>query len=256
MLLSSSYRKGERAERRAAEWLGTKYHTVFSKKSLPVGRKSNDALAMHSFDLVSEDNEIVVEVKSHRLTRGGNSPSGKISDTYQACSMLERAKAKEKLLILTDSEFCALFKRYSDGKISREIEIVFLAGDAELSEPKTLVSSRSLLGEAKLATVDFGVFWAGFASWLSEKRTIANWTADSGKIGRDFEAGPICGNYVEVYSESTHKRQRVPKKDFKLMYEKWAPYLRKETRRGELAKQSRFTKYTISIIHEYMHLSR
>ena len=124
--LSSNYERGKNAETKAKEWLESKYNENFVKRNLPVGTKSDGTSAQHSFDLVSKDNQIVVEVKSHRLTKSGNNPSGKISDTYHASAMLEKVNAQKKLLILTDSDFFELFKRYSDGKISSKIELVLL----------------------------------------------------------------------------------------------------------------------------------
>jgi len=142
---------------------------------------------MHNFDLVSEDNHIVAEVKSHQLTKGGNVPSGKISDTYQACFMLEKVSAKKKLLILTDSRFYEIFRRYSEGKISEEIEIVFLPNRNEAKKPsdvKTMTSQYTLENPKK---TDFGIFWSRLTSWLSHRQRIINWTVKSGEIGENFE---------------------------------------------------------------------
>jgi hypothetical protein len=81
--LSSNYKQGKNAEMKTKEWLESKYCQNFSMKKLPVGTKLDGTTALHSFDLVSEDNQIVAEVKSHRLTKSGDNPSGKISDTYR-----------------------------------------------------------------------------------------------------------------------------------------------------------------------------
>jgi hypothetical protein len=88
--------------------------------------------------------------------------------------------------------------------------------------------------------------------WLSNKPMIKNWTLSSGFIGEDFEAGPVSGNYVEIRPPSALTYQKVPRKDFELIFENWNAYLNKEISRGDLAKRSRFTKYTISIIHQYL----
>jgi hypothetical protein len=219
---------------------------------LPVGTKSDETAAQHSFDLVSDDNQIVAEVKSHRLTKSGKNPSGKISDTYHACAMLEKVNARKKLLILTDSDFFQLFKRYSDGKISSQIEI-FLLDDANKRNPSE--TSLKVLDRPKVEgseNRDFSLLWSGLESWLKEKQTIENWTANKGVIGEDFEAGPVSGNYVLVYPHSALSVQRVPKRDFKFICEKWARYLNGDIKRSELAKKSRFTKYTVSIIHQYL----
>jgi len=129
--MSSSFERGRHAEETAKKWLQEKFDTSFSERKLQVGLKLDGKPAMHNFDLVSEDSQTVAEVKSHRLTRSGNSPSGKISNAYEACSMLEKVSAKKKLLVLTDPSFYGIFRRCSEGKISREIEIVLLVDGAE-----------------------------------------------------------------------------------------------------------------------------
>lgn len=220
-----------------------------------MGSKSNGKPAMHSFDLVSEDNQIVAEVKSHQMTKGGNIPSGKISDTYQACFMLEKVDARKKLLILTDLAFCEIFKRYSEGKISKGIEIGLLAnghGGKERPKPETM----PLEGKWEMPKkTDFDVFWARLTTWLGSEKRITNWTANRGETGEDFEAVHAGGNYITVYLESAGI-QRVPKKDFKPIYENWDGYAKGLIPRYHFVKgpiaNSRFTKYTISIIHQYL----
>lgn len=208
---------------------------------------------MHNFDLVSEDNQIVAEVKSHKLTKAGNIPSGKISDTYQACFMLEKVSAKKKLLILTDCKFYEIFTRYSEGKISKEIEIVLLSNG---SEAKKLSDIRTTTMQNALEKNDFDVFWSRLTSWLSHKQLILNWTVKSGYIGEDFEAVYAGGNYVVVYPKSALRVQRVPKNDFKTVYAKWDEYAAGLIPRFYFVKGpivcSRFSKYIISIIHQYL----
>jgi hypothetical protein len=186
------------------------------------------------------------------MTKGGNIPSGKISDTYHACSILEKVKAENKLLLLTDRSFYEIFKRYSDGKISDRIETIFVpsgepSGNCIEKPPETKKRATTIINNN-----DFDVFWSELSSWLSNKPSIANWTLKSGPIGEDFEAGPVCGNYVIVKAPSALTSQKVPKRDFELMYENWDAYIDEKISRGELAKKSRFTKYTISIIHQYL----
>ena len=237
---------------KAKEWLESKYNQDFAMKKLLVGTKSDGTSALHSFDLVSEDNQIVAEVKSHRLTKSGNNPSGKVSDTYQACSMLEKVDAQKKLLVLTDCDFFKLFKRCSDGKISRQIELVLLKMDNETKSSKSLPKTHNKSGEKSFENSDFEPFWSELQSCLMEKRTITNWTVDKSEVGEDFEAGPVIGEYVLIYPQSAQNDLKVPKKDFKLIFGNWAAYVAGNIRRGDLAKKSRFTKYTISIIHQYL----
>jgi len=253
--MNSSYERGKKAEEVGEEWLQKKFGFSFATRSLQVGWKSDGKPAMHNFDLVSDDGHIVAEVKSHQLTKSGKIPSGKISDTYKACLMLEKVSAQKKFLILTDSKFYEIFKRYSDGKISNEIEIV-LTAHRSVEEPNSVknVSQKQIKKSEK---TNFDAFWSKLTSWLSNKRHIINWTVDKGEIGENFEALHAGGNYIILYPKSAWV-QKVPKKDFKIIYENWNEYLTRVIPRsyfvhGPIAG-SRFTKYIISILHQYLSL--
>ena len=251
--LSSSYERGRKAEDAARHWLERKFGLPFSKRSLQVGFKSDGKPALHSFDLVSEDGQIVVEVKSHKLTRSGKVPSGKISDAYSACLMLEKVAARMKLLVLTDYEFYAIFRRYSDGKIHKGIEMICLADKCQPPQSETILANS--VNKEKEAREDFSIFWSRMTAQLPRKQHIVNWTADKGETGEDFQAGYVSGNYVIVYLDS-RRVLKVPMKDFKIVYDNWDDYSsgivpRSHFVHGPIA-ESRFTKYTISIIHRYL----
>jgi hypothetical protein len=181
--LSSSYERERKAEERTKEWLQRKFNVPFSRRNLQVGQKSDGTPAMHNFDFVSEVGQIVAEVKSHQLTKIGSVPSGKISDAYKACFMLEKISARKKLLILADSEFYKIFKRYSDGKISNEIEIVLLANKVVEIERLGAKQIPSLNKAENSKKTDFDTFWSELTSWLSNEKHIINWTVNSGEIG-------------------------------------------------------------------------
>jgi len=112
---------------KAAKWLEAKYGSEFGPKVLPVGRRIDGTIVFHKFDLISPDNQIVAEVKAHKMNASGDVPSAKILDTYLACGMLEKISAKTKLLIFTHSSFYQSFRKNSYGKISRQIKIVCIA---------------------------------------------------------------------------------------------------------------------------------
>lgn len=251
--LSSSYERGRKAEDAARHWLERKFGLPFSKRSLQVGFKSDGKPALHSFDLVSEDGKIVAEVKSHQLTRSGKVPSGKISDAYSACLMLEKVAARMKLLVLTDYEFYAIFRRYSDGKIHKGIEMICLADKCQPPQSETILANS--VNKEKEAREDFSIFWSRMTAQLPRKQHIVNWTANKGETGEDFQAGYVSGNYVIVYLDS-RRVLKVPMKDFKIVYDNWDDYSsgivpRSHFVHGPIA-ESRFTKYTISIIHRYL----
>ena len=251
--LSSSYERGRKAEDAARHWLERKFGLPFSKRSLQVGFKSDGKPALHSFDLVSEDGKIVAEVKSHQLTRSGKVPSGKISDAYSACLMLEKVAARMKLLVLTDYEFYAIFRRYSDGKIHKGIEMICLADKCQPPQSETILANG--VNKEKEAREDFSIFWSRMTAQLPRKQHIVNWTANKGETGEDFQAEYVSGNYVIVYLDS-RRVLKVPMKDFKIVYDNWDDYSsgivpRSHFVHGPIA-ESRFTKYTISIIHRYL----
>jgi hypothetical protein len=125
--MASIYEKGNNAEQKNAEWLKDKYGVEFNSKTLPLGRRIDGCVVFHKFDLVSPDNQIVVEIKNHKITASGNISSAKIIDTYVGCGMLDRVLAKTKLLILSDSHFCQSFRKNSQGRIPRQIEIVCIS---------------------------------------------------------------------------------------------------------------------------------
>jgi hypothetical protein len=255
--MSSSDERGNKAEKMAREWLQNEFNIPFSKRNLRVGWKSDGKPAMHNFDLVSEDGQIVAEVKSHQLTKSGNIPSGKISDTYGACLMLEKATARKKFLVLTDSKFHEIFTHYSNGKISKKIEIVLLANGIALEKPNNTQATPSSTKMNTSGKVDFAAFWSDLTSWLSIKKHIVNWTEHSGEISESFGAVYTGGNYVIAYPGSAGI-QRIPKSDFKIMYENWDGYVTGLIPRSYFVKgsgsiaRSRFSKYVISIIHQYL----
>lgn len=164
--------------------------------------------------------------------------------------MLEKVNANRKFLILTDQLFYDLFNRYSDGKISNTIEIIKI--------PETIncncVKSPKAEPKVNLKFDDpeeFQSFWQDLLLWLSNEREIDNWTVKSGFIGESFTAG-LFGNFVIIKTPSAVSSIKMPKKDLRLIHDNWDNYIKEEVSRGELTKKSRFTKYAISIIHQYL----
>jgi len=117
----------EEKEGEVRQVLGKKLNTSFEKKKLLIGYKSNGTLKEHEFDLVSSDGKIIGEVKTFKPLKGGGRPSGKIDTTFQACYLLEKVIAQRKLLVLTDKKFYEIFKKESDGIVSKDIEILHVS---------------------------------------------------------------------------------------------------------------------------------
>ena len=167
--------------------------------------------------------------------------------------MLEKVAARMKLLVLTDHEFYAIFRRYSDGKIHKGIEMICLADKSQPPQSETMLANS--VNKEKEGREDFSIFWSRMTAQLPRKQHIVNWTADKGETGEDFQAEYVSGNYVIVYLDS-RRVLKVPMKDFKVVYDNWDDYSsgiapRSHFVHGPIA-ESRFTKYTISIIHRYL----
>ena len=116
----------EEKEEKVRKVLSKRFNAAFKRRKLLIGYKSNGTPKEHEFDLVSLDGEIVGEIKTFTPLKGGGRPSGKIDTTFQACYLLEKVKARRKLLVLTHKEFYKIFKKESDGIVSKEIEILHI----------------------------------------------------------------------------------------------------------------------------------
>jgi hypothetical protein len=88
-----------------------------------VGRKADGTMRQHTFALVAENRSMVGEVRTYTLGEGGGRPSGKFAHCYAACLFLFRAKARRKMLVLTDHAFWSRFRRESEGLVEG-IEII------------------------------------------------------------------------------------------------------------------------------------
>jgi hypothetical protein len=104
--------------------------------------------------------------------------------------------------------------------------------------------------------MEFEEFWEKLTEIMSEKQEIHNWTVDKEFLGKGDFTAIIKRNYVECDVPNAKMLQQVPKIDFQIMFEKWNTYLNGKIHRSELRNQSRFTKYTISIIHQYENLMK
>lgn len=105
-------------------------------KALPeervlLGRTSDGAERRHRFDLAAADRSLIGEVRTYTLGEGNSRPSGKFAHCYAACLFLFRARAKRKVLVLTDRAFWSRFRRESDGLVEG-IEIIHVPVDDAL----------------------------------------------------------------------------------------------------------------------------
>lgn len=82
-------------EERVRRYLTRTYETHFSKKTLNIGEGK-----VHEFDLVSDDDSIIVECKSYNWTKSGNYPSGKVATLKEAIFYFGLVSAACKILVM------------------------------------------------------------------------------------------------------------------------------------------------------------
>jgi hypothetical protein len=121
-------------EQRVKRYFENLLHVKLEPKSLPIGPNMS-----HTFDLVSEDQQIVIECKSYTWTKAESFPSAKISTANEALFLLSRIKAKQKILVMQDH--CAHGKSLVETYVRRfeglmdDVEIwAFTAGDAPIDD--------------------------------------------------------------------------------------------------------------------------
>lgn len=107
-------------EKLAREKLGEMFGTKFRKNKLITGYDSNKRPQLHEFDLVSNDMDIVGEIKSGKCTRTNYNLA------LVDCLYLSRIKAKTKLMIFTDKELYEYFRDNSEGVISKDIRAILV----------------------------------------------------------------------------------------------------------------------------------
>ncbi|MHB8545692.1 MAG: hypothetical protein ACYDAJ_02875 [Nitrosotalea sp.] len=100
---------------------------------------------------------------------------------------------------------------------------------------------------------EFDYFWNDLKNSLNMPQKISNWTKDNGFIGNDFTAQYKDEKFITCMLDNG-KIIKVPKGEFHKMYKKWDDYISNILPRSEIVEQSRFTKYVISIFHQYLDL--
>ncbi len=112
-------------EKIVRERLGEMFGTRFRKQRLVTGYDSNNLPQIHEFDIVSENADIIGEIKAGKCT------SGNFSLALADCLYLSKMKARTKLMTFTDKELYEYFKKHSKGLISDDIQPILIT-DAKL----------------------------------------------------------------------------------------------------------------------------
>lgn len=95
----------------------------------------------------------------------------------------------------------------------------------------------------------FDTFWNDLIIQLRTSKKIKNWTVKKGFFGENFTAQTNQNSILCITPKGSE--QCVPRKDFELVYENWEGYISGRILRSDLC-ESRFTKYTISITHQFL----
>ncbi len=91
--------------------------------------------------------------------------------------------------------------------------------------------------------------WNALQTQLTPGTFIRNWTVQNGFLGDEFTIVSVSQNYIEVDAPGTQNIQKIPKRDFQIVYNLWDDYRSGKVRRYEIRDQTRFSKYIISILH-------
>lgn len=96
----------------------------------------------------------------------------------------------------------------------------------------------------------FDSFWSDLLVDLRTPKKINNWTAKKGQTGEDFTAQATTNDAV-LCTTLKGSENIASRKDFELIYDDWEGYVSERISRQEFS-ESFVTKYTISIIHQFL----
>ncbi len=89
-------KRGRDFEEKASHALQKKYGQKFAMKAIGIGNPPK----LHNFDLVSEDDNIIVECKNYSYTETGNVPSAKMAFLNEAVLYLSHTSRDAKKIIM------------------------------------------------------------------------------------------------------------------------------------------------------------
>lgn len=94
----------------------------------------------------------------------------------------------------------------------------------------------------------FSEVWLRVRTGLAPGVKIRNWTAAKGFLGDEFSIVRVESSHVEINSPNAETIQRVGKNDFEVMFSNWEAYCTGRLKRQALVRQTRVSKYTMSIL--------
>lgn len=111
--------------------LGEMFGTKFRKGKLLVGHDSKKRPKIHEFDFISEDMNIIGEIKSGKCSRRN------FSLALVDCFFLSKVEAQTKLMVFTDKELYDYFKDNSEGLINNNIRPILVVPNTYLLKTTT-----------------------------------------------------------------------------------------------------------------------
>jgi hypothetical protein len=107
-------------EKLVREKLGEMFGTKFRKVKLVTGYDSKNRPQIHEFDFVSDNLDIVGEIKAGKCSRKN------FGSALVDCLYLSKVKAPIKLMAFTDEGLYDYFRERSEGLISNDIRPIFV----------------------------------------------------------------------------------------------------------------------------------
>jgi len=108
--------------------LGEMFGSKFRKRRLVIGYDSKKRPKIHEFDFVSEDMEIIGELKSGQCSRTNYNLA------LVDCVYLNKVKASIKLMVFTNKSLYEYFKDNSEGVISKDIRVILITPNVYLKQ--------------------------------------------------------------------------------------------------------------------------
>ncbi len=125
------------------KWLAQRFQKEFEKGEVELKLKPG---GLHRFDAVSKDREIIAGIRSSVARKNTWQEGGKIKATYTEILFLTQVRAKKRLLIFTDKLFFEKFKKRSERRFPKSIELVYCSLSKRLGN-EVLVSHAKASSE-------------------------------------------------------------------------------------------------------------
>jgi hypothetical protein len=97
----------------------------------------------------------------------------------------------------------------------------------------------------------FEMIWLDLIQQIRLGLTVKNWTALRGYLGDEMTVVGYDDGHIEIKAPKAKTIQRVPKADFKKVWNVWLDYKLQKVPRFEIRDQTPYSKYIISILHWY-----